>query len=148
MEQRLSLVTLGVSDLGRSRAFYTALGWRPLPGPEGIVFFQLPGMVFALWPREALLEDAGLDPDSGKASPSSALAYNCRSRGEVDEIFMEAVAAGARPLKPPREVFWGGYSGYFADPDGHLWEAAWNPHWTLDENGGVDASPPKQNSST
>lgn len=152
MEQRLSLVTLGVEDLGRSRGFYEALGWRPLSGPEGVVFFQLTGTVFALWSRTSLLEDAGLDPESVKAAPASALAYNCRSRAEVDAIFAEAKAAGAKPLKTPRDAFWGGYSGYFADPDGHLWEVAWNPFWTIDERGGVDATPrprndqPKENS--
>lgn len=150
MEQRVSLVTLGVSDLARSRAFYEAIGWRALPGPEGIAFFQLPCMVFALWSRAALLEDAGIEGGSGSASPGSALAYNCRTRAEADEVFKEAIAAGARSLKAPRDVFWGGYSGYFADPDGHLWEVAWNPFWTIDDKGGVDASPknlqPKENS--
>lgn len=141
MEQRLSLVTLGVADLARSRRFYEALGWRALGGPEGVVFFQLPGMVFGLWPRASLLEDAGLDKDAGPAAPSSALAYNCRSREEVDAVIAEAKSAGAKILKTPREVFWGGYSGYFSDPDGHLWEAAWNPFWTIDDKGMIDASP-------
>jgi hypothetical protein len=143
MEQRLSVVTLGVADLGRARAFYEALGWRALPGPDGVVFFQLPGMVFALWSRRALLDDAGLKPtgEDQPPAPSIALAHNCRSRAAVDAVFTEAMRAGGRGLKSPREVFWGGYSGYFADPDGHLWEVAFNPHWTIDAAGGVDAAP-------
>lgn len=146
MEQRLSLVTLGVGDLGRAKKFYESLGWRALAGPDSVVFFQLPGMVFALWPRAALAEDAGLDAaelageDGGRPSGRVALAHNVRLRADVDAVLKEAQKAGANILKAAADTFWGGYSGYFSDPDGHVWEVAWNPHWTIDEGGGVSAS--------
>ena len=137
MEQRLSLVTLGVADLERSRRFYEeGLGWKRGNKDEGVVFFQLPGSILALWSRASLAEDAGL-PDSGTGFSGIALAYNARSREEVDAVLAEAEAAGARILKRAAETFWGGYSGYFADPDGHPWEVAWNPEWALDEAGRV-----------
>lgn len=135
MEQRLSLVTLGVADLARSRAFYEGLGWkRSARQAEGVAFFQMGGAVLSLFGREDLAEDAGL-PAEGSGFGGVALAYNARSREEVDAVLAEAVAAGARLLKPAQEAFWGGYSGYFADPDAHLWEVAWNPGFPLDENG-------------
>jgi catechol 2,3-dioxygenase-like lactoylglutathione lyase family enzyme len=137
VEQRVSLVTLGVADLDRSRRFYEALGWRRGNTDAGVVFFQLPGAVLALWSRASLAEDAGLD-DSGEASFGGiALAYNARSEADVDGVLAEAKAAGATIVKPAAATFWGGYSGYFADPDGHPWEVAWNPHWSLDEAGRV-----------
>lgn len=138
MEQRLSLVTLGVADLARARSFYEKLGWRALAGPEGVVFFQLPSMMFALWSREELAKDAGLSP-AGEGFAGIALAYNARSKADADSVLTEAKAAGAEILKSAADTFWGGYSGYFRDPDGHIWEVAWNPHWTIAEDGGVSA---------
>jgi catechol 2,3-dioxygenase-like lactoylglutathione lyase family enzyme len=137
MEQRLSLMTLGVADLERSARFYEeGLGWKRGNKDEGVVFFQMPGMIFALWSRAALAEDARTR-DSGDSFGGMALAYNARSREEVDAVLAEAKAAGARILKPAEAVFWGGYSGYFADPDGHVWEVAHNPFWKIGEDGRV-----------
>lgn len=135
MDPRISLITLGVSDLARSRAFYEALGWTASSAsqPE-VVFFQLNGLALALFGRQDLAKDAGV-ADTPTGFAGLALAYNGRSKAEVDQVFAEAVAAGARPVKAPHDVFWGGYSGYFADPDGHLWEVAWNPLFPLDETG-------------
>jgi len=135
MEQRVSLITLGVADLDRSRRFYEALGWKAGDTPEGVVFFQIPGGVFGLWSRAALAEDAGVADSGGFGG--IAIAYNARSRDEVDAVLAEAVAAGAKLLKPAKEAFWGGYSGYFADPDGHAWEVAHNPFWTVEADGRV-----------
>jgi hypothetical protein len=137
MDQRLSLVTLGVADLERARRFYEdGLGWKRGNKDESVVFFQLPGSILALWSRASLAEDAGL-PDAGAGFSGIVLAYNARSRAEVDAVLGQAGAAGARILKPAAETFWGGYSGYFADPDGHPWEVAHNPFWTLDAEGRV-----------
>jgi uncharacterized protein len=142
MEQRLSLVTLGVTDVGRARRFYEdGLGWRRGNDHPDVVFFQLGGMVLALWGREALAEDARL-PGAGSGFGGIALAYNTRSREEVDEVLKEAEAAGATILKPAEDTVWGGYSGYFADPDGHLWEVAWNPGWTLAADGSISLKRP------
>jgi catechol 2,3-dioxygenase-like lactoylglutathione lyase family enzyme len=136
MEQRLSLVTLGVADLERSRRFYEdGLGWRRGNQHEEVAFYQLGGMVLALWGRGALAKDARL-PDAGGFG-GIALAYNARSREEVDAVLAEAAAAGATILKPAEDAFWGGYSGYFADPDGHPWEVAWNPGWTIMDDGSI-----------
>jgi len=137
MDQRLSLVTLGVADLDRSARFYEeGLGWRRGNREPGVVFFQMPGMVFALWSRAQLAADARVT-DAGEPFGGVTLAYNAHSRAEVDDVLAEAVAAGARILKPAEEVFWGGYSGYFADPDGHVWEVAHNPFWKIDAEGRV-----------
>jgi len=137
MEQRLSLVTLGVADLERSRRFYEdGLGWRRGNQHEEVAFYQLGGMVLALWGRDALAQDARL-PGAGSGFGGIALAYNTRSREEVDTVLGEAEAAGARIPKPAADTVWGGYAGYFADPDGHLWEIAWNPDWTLAEDGSI-----------
>jgi len=137
MEQRLSLITLGVADLDRARAFYERLGWkRSVRKAEGVVFFQLNGLALALWPRAELAKDANVI-DDGAGFSGVALAYNARTRNEVDAVLAEAVAAGARLLKRAQEAFWGGYQGYFADPDGHLWEVAWNPGFALDAKGNV-----------
>ena len=135
MEQRLSVVTLGVGDLERSRRFYEALGWRRGNKDAGVVFFQMPGAVLALWSRAALAEDAGVADNGGFGGIT--LSYNARSQADVDGVLAEAKAAGGAILKPAAETFWGGYAGHFADPDGHPWEVAWNPHWSLDEDGGV-----------
>jgi catechol 2,3-dioxygenase-like lactoylglutathione lyase family enzyme len=141
MDQRVSLITLGVADLARSLRFYEAVGWRRGNREESVVFFQLPGFILALWSRAALAEDAQVK-DAGGGFGGIALAYNARSRAEVDKVIGEAVAAGANPLKPPHETFWGGYSGYFADPDGHVWEVAHNPGWTIDDEGRVSLGSP------
>ncbi|MCB1495648.1 MAG: VOC family protein [Bauldia sp.] len=137
MEQRISLVTLGVADLERSRRFYEdGLGWTRSNRDDGVVFYQLPGMILGLWLRKDLAADAGL-ADDGATFSGMALAYNTRSREEVDAFLADAEAAGGRILKPAEEAFWGGYSGYFADPDGHPFEVAFNPFWTIGEDGGV-----------
>ncbi|MFG0335269.1 MAG: VOC family protein [Maioricimonas sp. JB049] len=135
MEQRLSLITLGVSDLKRSREFYERLGWTAsASSTDDIVFFQLDGIVLGLYGREKLAEDAQIDP-AGSGFGGVTLAYNGRSREDVDAVLAEAQNAGARILKSARDVFWGGYSGYFADPDGHPWEVAWNPGMTITDSG-------------
>ncbi|MCX7588553.1 VOC family protein [Phenylobacterium sp. 58.2.17] len=134
MDQRLSLITLGVDDLARSRAFFErGLGWSPSTIAEGVCFYQLPGIGLALFGRDDLAEDARR-PLDGRFS-GITLAINERSRQEVDATFAQALAAGATPLKPPEEVFWGGYSGYFADLDGHTWEVAHNPGCTIHAEG-------------
>jgi uncharacterized protein len=137
MEQRVSIITLGVADLKRSREFYERLGWRrSMAKAEGIVFFQAGGMALALFPRDELAEDANLAPD-GSGFKGMTLAYNTRNRAEVDVILKDAEAAGARLLKPAQEAVWGGYSGYFSDPDGFLWEVAWNPSFQMAEDGSI-----------
>lgn len=140
MEPRISLITLGVADLARSRRFYEdGLGWTPSPASQdAITFYQLGGMALALFGREALAEDAHL-AESGPTSGFGGvtLAHNVRSREAVDALMAQAERAGARILKPAQEAFWGGYSGYFADPDGHPWEVCWNPHFPLAEDGSL-----------
>jgi uncharacterized protein len=137
MEQRVSLITLGVTDLDRSRKFYESLGWRrSMAKADGIVFFQLGGMALALYPRDDLAKDANIAPD-GHGFNRISLAYNARNRAEVDSALREAVAAGATLLKPAEEAFWGGYSGYFSDPDGVLWEVAWNPSFPIADDGSI-----------
>ena len=136
MEQRVSLVTLGVADLGRARRFYEALGWTSPSLPEdGVVFFQCPGMVLALWSRASLAEDSAVEDAGGWGGVT--LAYNVRSPEEVDAALAEAEAAGATIGRAGAETFWGGYSGVFLDPDGHPWEVAHNPFWTIGPDGGV-----------
>ncbi|HUB81752.1 MAG TPA: VOC family protein [Bryobacteraceae bacterium] len=137
MEQRISIVTLGVSNLERSGKFYERLGWRrSMTKAEGIIFFQTGGMALALYPRSHLAKDADVPPE-GQGFSGVALAYNARSRGEVDKVLAEAEAAGATILKPAHEAFWGGYSGYFADPDNFAWEVAWNPSFPIAEDGSI-----------
>ena len=136
MEQRVSLITLGVADLGRARAFYEALGWSTGAAPDDdVVFFQAGGMIVALWGREQLAADTGV-PDGGGWG-GMTLAHNVRSPTEVDEVLAEADAAGGTVLRSGAETFWGGYSGVFVDPDGHAWEIAHNPHWTLRDDGSI-----------
>ena len=137
MDQRISLITLGVSDLERSREFYERLGWqRSMKKTEGIVFFQTGGMALALFPRHELANDANIAAD-GHGWSGITLAQNLGSREEVDFLLAEAVSAGATLVKPAQQVFWGGYSGYFADPDGFLWEVAWNPHFPIAADGSI-----------
>jgi uncharacterized protein len=134
MEQRLSLVTLGVSDLARSRAFYQALGWRTGAAPaDDVVFFQSGGMVLALWGRAQLAEDSAVADSGGWGGIT--LAHNVRSPEEVDAVIGEARAAGAEIAREPAATFWGGYSAIFVDPDGHPWEVAHNPHWRITPEG-------------
>lgn len=136
MEQRVTLITLGVDDLRRSKAFYAHLGWRGREVEE-TVFFQAGGQAVVLWSREKLAEDAGI-VDSGSSRFSGiALAHNVASREEVDQILAASEAAGAEVTKAPRDTFYGGYAGYFRDPDGHLWEVAYNPGFTLGADGAL-----------
>lgn len=129
MKPRISMITLGVSDLVASTRFYgEGLGFPQMPGESSVSFFTLNGAWLALYGREALAEDAGV-PAAGSGFAGFTLAHNVSSREEVDKVMAEAVKAGARLIKKPGDVFWGGYSGYFEDPDGYLWEIAWNPHF-------------------
>ena len=136
MEQRVTLITLGVRDLRRARRFYETLGWRTNAAPDDdVVFFQAGGMVVALWGREQLAEDTGVDDTGGWGGIT--LAHNVHSPAEVDTILAEAEAAGARIARPGAATFWGGYSGVFVDPEGHAWEIAHNPHWTMHDDGSI-----------
>lgn len=140
MQPRISLITLGVDDLPSSRAFYVGgLGWRESSaGNEHICFIQMNGFALGLYPRHLLADDCQLPfPTEKPAFGGMTLAYNAPSKAAVDATLAEAQQAGARLLKPAQDVFWGGYSGYFADPDGYPWEVAWNPGFTLDENGNL-----------
>ena len=139
MQQRLSLVTLGVSDLQRSRRFYEALGWTSGAAPaDDVVFFHAGGMIIALWGREQLAADSGVTDAGGWGGIT--LAYNTGSPEEVDAVIAEAEAAGATIPRHGAPTFWGGYSGVFLDPDGHPWEVAHNPHWTLHGDGTISLS--------
>jgi predicted lactoylglutathione lyase len=139
VRQRISLITLGVSDLGRARGFYGALGWSSSAEDGGdVVFFQAGDMVLALWDRARLAEDSAVEDSGGWGG--TTLALNLGSAAEVDAAIEEARAAGAEIGREPAETFWGGYSGLFLDPDGHPWEIAHNPHWRLTEDGGVRLS--------
>jgi uncharacterized protein len=134
MDQRVSLITLGVADLARSRAFYEALGWKTNAEPEdGVVFFQTGGFIVALWSRQSLAEDSGVEDGGGWGGVT--LAYNVSAPDEADAVIEEARRAGARIAREPGETFWSGYSGVFVDPDGHPWEVAHNPHWTVTDDG-------------
>jgi len=131
----VSIVTLGVSDLARARDYYQALGWKlSSSSTDGIAFLQGRNLVLALYGRQALAEDAQVDVGEG-GFDGITLACNCRSEVEVDELFARALAAGGRATKMPQPVFWGGYSGYVADPDGHLWEYAFNPFVSFNDAG-------------
>lgn len=139
MEQRLSLVTLGVDDLAAVRQFYGRLGWRESAASnDSVAFYQLGGVALGLFSRAALAGEAGV-PDSAERATFGgvALAYNVREKADVDAVLDEAKSAGGRLLGAGEERFWGGYSGYFADPAGHVWEVAWNPFFPLDGNGAI-----------
>lgn len=138
MDQRISIVTLGVKDVQTSTAFYRRLGWSPSESQsnESVSFFQTGSIIFGLYGRDALAEDARVDPPKDGFS-GVTVAYNGRSKDEVDEVFAAAIEAGASALKKPEDVFWGGYSGYFADPDGHAWEVAWNPFFEINDDGSI-----------
>ncbi len=137
MEQRVSLITLGVSDLDRARRFYEGIGWKATPD-EDVVFFQAGGMILALWDRKRLAEDSVVTDPGGWGGVT--LAYNTRSPQEVDEVLAEAERAGGTIGRWGAETFWGGYSGVFIDPDGHPWEVAHNPGWTIREDGSTQLS--------
>jgi uncharacterized protein len=140
VEQRLSLVTLGVSDLARARAFYEAMGWTTgADAEDDVVFFQAGGMIVALWGRGQLAEDSGIDDSGGWSGVTCA--HNTRTPADVDAIMAEAEAAGATIARRAGETFWGGYSGVFHDPDGHPWEIAHNPRWTIEDDGSVKLAP-------
>ncbi|PKV75431.1 VOC family protein [Pontibacter ramchanderi] len=138
MEQRITLITLGVRNLQRSKEFYqNVFGWQPLESStESVIFFQLNGLQLALFPQESLADDAGLEAD-GKGFKSFSLAHNMRSEKEVDQLVAELEEKGVKVLKHPEKVFWGGYSSYIADPDDNLWEIAYNPFLPMDEKGNV-----------
>ena len=128
-------MTLGVADLEAARRFYEALGWSHTGSADEVVFFQAGCMVVALWSRDALREDSGVEDTGGWGGVT--LAHNVRAPADVDAVIDEARAAGARIVREPAETVWGGYSGVFVDPDGHPWEVAHNPHWTLGADGSV-----------
>jgi catechol 2,3-dioxygenase-like lactoylglutathione lyase family enzyme len=133
---RVSLVTLGVADLARARTFYEALGWRTGAGADDdVVFFDTGGLIVSLWSRASLAEDSGVEDRGGWGGVT--FAYNVGSPAAVDDVIGQARGAGARIAREPGETFWGGYSGVFVDPDGHPWEVAHNPHWTLRDDGSV-----------
>jgi catechol 2,3-dioxygenase-like lactoylglutathione lyase family enzyme len=138
MEPRLTLVTLGVEDVPRAREFYRRLGFVAAgPGSDSVTFFSAGGVVLALFGRKDLAKDATVS-DSRPGFSGVALAHNVRSEPEVEAVLKEAAAAGGRIVKPAQRAFWGGYSGYFADPDGHLWEVAHNPGFPLDAAGRIE----------
>lgn len=138
MDQRLSLVVLGVADLARAIAFYEGIGWtRALKAAEGVAFFQLNGIGLSLYPDAELADDAGLPPRTGQGFRGITLAYNVRERDHVDAIVAKLAALGGAVVKPPEEKFWGGYGAYVCDPDGHAWEIAWNPGFEISEDGAI-----------
>ncbi len=135
MEQRVSLITLGVADMERAAAFYEALGWTRVDSPDGVIGFDLIGQTLGLYPRAALAEDIGVEDTGAPGFAGTTLAHNVREKEEVAPLLSRVEAAGGRILKPAQDVFWGGYHGYFADPDGHVWEVAWNPFSPLGPDG-------------
>ena len=135
MDQRVSVITLGVGDLDRAQRFYDALGWRRTGDDADVVFYQAGGSVLALWSRSSLAEDSAVTDGGGWGGVT--LAHNVGSPAEVDAVIEEARRAGARIAREPAETFWGGYSGVFVDPEGHPWEVAHNPHWQLRDDGSI-----------
>jgi predicted lactoylglutathione lyase len=135
MEQRISLITLGVADLGRAMDFYGALGWNGSSPDGDVAFYEAGGMIFALWGRDKLAEDSVVEDPGGWGGIT--LAHNVRSPAEVDAVLDQARAAGGAVAREGAETSWGGYSGVFADPDGHPWEVAHNPRWTIADDGSV-----------
>ncbi len=141
MEPRVSLITLGVGELARSRAFYEKLGFKASSvGGGEVVFFQAGAVALCLFPRESLACDAEVSAE-GSGFRGIAIAHNVREKDEVDAVIAEAVAAGGTLAKAAHDATWGGRSGYFADPDGHLWEVAWNPYFPLAEDGALSIPP-------
>ncbi|GAA6179139.1 VOC family protein [Shimia sp. NS0008-38b] len=135
MEQRVSLITLAVKDVATSAAFYEALGWQREPGEEGVVAFNLLGQTLGLYPRAALAEDLGVEEDEIGGFSGVTFGYNVRTKEEVAPILAAVEAAGGRVLRQAGDIFWGGYIGYFADLDGHVWEVAHNPFSPLSDEG-------------
>lgn len=135
MKQRVNVITLGVADFDRARAFYEALGWEGTSPDGEVMFIQAGDMVFAIWDRGKLAEDSAVEDTGGWGGVT--LAVNFASNAEVDKVIEQARTAGATIGREPAETFWGGYSGVFIDPDGHPWEVAHNPQWTVTEDGGV-----------
>ncbi|TWU07459.1 VOC family protein [Stieleria varia] len=144
MQQRISLITLGVRDLAVSKRFYTEiLGWEPVESPPEVVFFDLGGLVFSLYPHESLAADFNTTaPTDQPTYRGFTLAHNLRSEAEVNALFEHLKKHDVVILKEPEKVFWGGYSGYFTDPDGHCWEIAHNPFWTIKDDGRIEMQPP------
>jgi catechol 2,3-dioxygenase-like lactoylglutathione lyase family enzyme len=140
--QRVSLITLGVEDLDRAKAFYAALGWTPAEAQPGVVFYRMHSMALGLFGKGPLAEDQGR-PDAALGTGAMTLAQNFPDREGVDAAYAAALKAGATALKQPQEVFWGGYSGYYADPDGHVWELAHNPFWTVNADGTLTIPDPE-----
>ena len=134
--QRVSLITLGVADLDTSKAFYNQLGWVETESTEGVVFFQINGMVLGLFGLDPLAKDQGR-PDAKLGTGAMTLAQNFPTEAGVDVAYQAGLDAGATALKAPEKVFWGGYSGYYADPDGHVWEVAMNPFWPINDDGSL-----------
>ncbi|MEP4249392.1 VOC family protein [Tateyamaria sp.] len=134
MEQRISLITLGTRDMAAQGAFYESLGWARVDSPDGVIAFDLIGQTLGLYPLEALAKDIGVAV-SDLGHGASTLGYNVREKHEVGALLERAVASGGRILKPAEDVFWGGHSGYFADPEGHIWEVSWNPFSPLGSDG-------------
>jgi predicted lactoylglutathione lyase len=133
---RVTLITLGVADLTRAKAFYGALGWTPTNDQGEVVFYQLNGMVLGFFGLGSLAKDQGR-PDAQLGTGAMSLAQNFNTVADVDAAYARALTAGATALKAPEKVFWGGYSGYYVDPDGHVWEVAHNPFWELSPNGSL-----------
>lgn len=134
--QRVTLITLGVEDLDRACGFYAALGWTPAESLDKVTFYQMNGLVLGLFGKSDLATDQGR-PHAALGTGAITLAQNFMTEAEVDAAYATALAAGATALKAPEKVFWGGYSGYFADPDGHVWELAMNPFWPLSPDGSL-----------
>ena len=134
--QRITLITLGVADLAAAKAFYSRLGWIQRDGTEGVAFYQMHGAVLGLFGRDALAADQGR-PGAALGTGAITLAQNFATEAEVDAAYAAALAAGGTAMKAPEKVFWGGYSGYWSDPDGHVWEVAMNPFWPLAEDGSL-----------
>ncbi|MGR3616743.1 MAG: VOC family protein [Paracoccaceae bacterium] len=134
MEQRVSLITLGASEIAKLAAFYEALGWQRVQSPDGVVAFDLIGQTLGLYPKAALAKDIGI-PEEELGHGGMTLGHNVRSKEQVADLMAKAETAGAEVLKPAQDVFWGGYHGYFRDPEGHIWEVAYNPFSPLSEAG-------------
>ena len=140
MQQRVSVITLPVADIARSKAFYCdGLGWQLAFENEQVLFFQINGMVLSLFQRDAYAQDSTRPYQPG--SSTCALGHNTLDRDDVDTVYRQALAAGAEAVKTPQTTFWGGYAGYFADPDGHMWEVAHNPFWPISEEGHTTFAP-------
>lgn len=135
MEQRVSLITLGVDDQEASASFYEALGWTRVESPDGVIAFDLIGQTLGLYPKAALADELGIEVSQISGFSGITLAHNLREKSDVAPLLDRVAAAGGKVLKPAQDVFWGGHHGYFSDPDGHIWEVAWNPFSPLSETG-------------